>query len=172
MRPQKDKSVRLEITFTKEQFEELKQAKSLLSHIAHTGSLAEVISVLARKFNQSKLGKPEISAQNNNPFKRQSEVSSASINKPPVGSAAEFKKAMPANKKRPHISVHLKRKLYSDAQGCCQYENPDGNRCESQFQLQIDHVIPVRWGGKTMPENLRLLCRTHNLLAAEQMGLH
>ena len=133
VRPQKDESVRLEITFTKEQFHDLKKAKSLLSHIAHTGSLADVISVLARKFNQSKLGKPEISAQNNNPFKRQSEVSSASINKPPVGSAAEFKKTMPANKKRAPISVHLKRKLYSEAKGCCQYENSDGHRCGSQF---------------------------------------
>ena len=58
IRPQKDESVRLEITFTKEEFEELKQARSLLSHIAHSGSWSEVISVMARKFNQSKLGKP------------------------------------------------------------------------------------------------------------------
>ena len=160
VRPQKDESVRLEITFTKEQFHELKKAKSLLSHIAHTGSLADIISVLARKFNQSKLGKPEICAQNKNSIKSQSEA------------ATEFKKTIPTNKKRPHISEHLKRKLYSEAKGCCQYESPNGNRCGSQFQLQIDHVIPVRWAGTSLPENLRLLCRTHNLLAAEQMRLH
>ncbi len=169
VRPQKDESVRLEITFTKEQFDELKKARSLLSHIAHSGSLAEVISVLARKFNQSKLGK---SGQIKNPCKSQSEASSVSTSKPRFGSATEFIETIPASKKRPHISVHLKRKLYSEAQGCCQYENPDGSRCRSEFQLQIDHVTPVAWGGTNSPENLRLLCRTHNLLAAEQMRLH
>ncbi len=160
VRPQKDESVRLEITFTKEQFEELKKAKSLLSHIAHTGSLAEVISVLASKFNHSKLGKPVHSVQIKNPIKSQSEA------------ATEFKKAMPANKKRPHIPVHLKRKLYLEAKGCCQYQNPDGSRCGSEFQIQIDHVTPVAWGGTTSAENLRLLCRTHNIFAARQLGLH
>ncbi len=169
VRPQKDESVRLEITFTKEQFEELKKAKSLLSHIAHTGSLAEVISVLARKFNQSKLGKPD---EIKIPTKSQIEASSDSKNKPPVGSATELTEKMTVNKKRPNIPMHLKRKLYLEAKGCCQYESPDGSHCGSQFQIQIDHVIPVRWGGTSSPENLRLLCRTHNLLAAEQMGLH
>ncbi len=57
VRPQKDKSVRLETTFTKEQFEELKQAKSFLSHVVHNGSWAEVITALASKLNQSKMGK-------------------------------------------------------------------------------------------------------------------
>ena len=130
VRPQKDESVRLEMTFTKEQFDELKKAKSLLSHIAHTGSMAEVISVLAKKFNQSKLGKSD---EIKNPTKSQSEASSVSTNKPRFGSATEFIETIPPSKKRPHIPVHLKRKLYSEAKGCCQYENSDGHRCGSQF---------------------------------------
>ena len=161
VRPQKDESVRLEITFTKDEFEELNKAKSLMSHIVHNGSWAEVISVMARKFNESKLGK-----------------SSGSL-RPPLGSATEAvgskSKTVSAPSpitKRPHISVHLKRKLYADAQGCCQYQSPDGKRCGSKFQVQIDHVTPVTWGGKSSAENLRLLCRTPNLLAARQLGLH
>ena len=188
VRPQKDESVRLEITFTKEQFEELKKAKSLLSHIAHTGAMAEVIAVLARKFNQSKLGKPDHSVQIKNPVKIQIEAGSVSSNQPPFGSATELRETMTVNKKpklkpekvslpsplskRAYISVPLKRKLYSEAKGCCQYESPEGSRCGSQFQIQIDHVTPVSWGGTTSRENLRLLCRTHNLLAARQLGLH
>ena len=69
VRPQKNESVRLEITFTIEQFEELKKAKSLLSHVAHTGSWAEVISVMARKSNQSKLGKSTLGSAADPGFK-------------------------------------------------------------------------------------------------------
>ncbi len=172
IRPQKDGSVRLEITFTKEQFEELKKAKNLLSHIAHSGSWAEVISVMAEKFNQSKLGKSNHSIQDKNSDSRL-------ISHPILGSATEVrdlkskKVTLPSPLiKRSYISVSLKRRLYLKAQGCCQYQSPDGSRCGSQFQIQIDHVTPVSWGGATSLENLRLLCRTHNLLAAQQLGLH
>lgn len=161
IRPQKDESVRLEITFTKEEFEELKKAKSLMSHVVHNGSWAEVITAMARKSNQTKLGKSSGSVQ------------------PTLGSATESveskSKTVSASyplTKRPHISVHVKRKLYVQAEGCCQYQSPDGKRCGSRFQVQIDHVTPVNWGGKSSAENLRLLCRTHNLLEARKLGLH
>lgn len=197
VRPQKDGSVRLETTFTKEQFEELKQAKSLLSHIAHSGSWAEVISVMAKKTNQAKLGKlnnahqsksdniknnrnnNSQSANNENPMSGQSQTACYSKNIPRAGSATDVRDlklerfSRPSTvSRRPPISVHLKRKLFVEAQGCCQYQSPDGARCRSQFQLQRDHITPVAWGGAASVENLRLLCRTHNLLAARELGLH
>ncbi len=184
VRPQKDESVRLEITFTKEQFEELKKAKSFLSHVVHSGSWSEVITVLASKLNQSKMGKPvknedSKSVSNKIPNPSQSEAGLGLSQEPLSGSATEFKnpnaqktsRAASAQKRAP-ISVHLKRQLYAEAQGCCQYQSPDGSRCGSQFQVQIDHVTPVAWGGSNLAENLRLLCRTHNLLAARELGLH
>ena len=158
VRPQKDESVRLEITFTKEQFEELKKAKNLLSHISHSGSWAEIISVMARKFNHSKLGKSNL-------VKTDSATEVRDLKSEKISSPSPLLR-------RPYIPVSLKRKLYTGAQGCCQYQSPDGNRCGSQFQIQIDHVTPVALGGETSFENLRLLCRTHNLLAAQQLGRH
>ena len=54
----------------------------------------------------------------------------------------------------------------------CEYQGPGGQRCGSRFQTQIDHVIPVALGGTNDVRNLRLLCRTHNLLMAEKtLGL-
>jgi 5-methylcytosine-specific restriction endonuclease McrA len=41
----------------------------------------------------------------------------------------------------------------------------DGGRCvecESDFELQFDHVIPVALGGATTENNLQLLCATCN----------
>ena len=166
VRPQKDGSVRLEITLTKEQFEELKDAKSFLSHVVHYGSWAEVISALATKLNQSKRGKQN---KTSGPVKSE------------LGSATEFKNPdlqgpspAPLARKRAPISVHIKREVFAKAKGCCQYVAPNGSRCDSQFQIQIDHIVPVNWGGPSSIDNLRLLCRTHNLLMAQarNLGLH
>jgi hypothetical protein len=43
-----------------------------------------------------------------------------------------------------------------------------GVRCGSQAWLEIDHHQPAGKGGSSKPSNLRLLCRAHNGLAAEQ----
>ncbi len=157
VRPQKDESVRLEITLTKDQFEELKQAKNFLSHVVHNGSWAEVITALASKLNKSKMGNP---------------------NKAPSRSATEFKNSKAqkitlnvSKQKRELISAHLKREVFKEADACCQYQSPDGKRCGSHFQIQIDHMTPVAWGGSSSTDNLRLFCRTHNLLLAQQMRL-
>lgn len=55
IKPQKDDSVRIELTLTKKQFSELEQAKSLLSHICPNGNFAEIIYELAKRFNDKKL---------------------------------------------------------------------------------------------------------------------
>lgn len=46
---------------------------------------------------------------------------------------------------------------------CCQYVDPKtGRKCASKYGLEVDHLQP-RWaGGNHDPENLRLLCRSHN----------
>jgi 5-methylcytosine-specific restriction endonuclease McrA len=44
-------------------------------------------------------------------------------------------------------------------------------KCQSTYQLQVDHRVPIARGGSNEESNLRVLCRTHNLLAAKQWGL-
>ena len=85
VRPQKQGSVRLEITLTTELFEELKDAKSFLSHVVHNGSWAEVISALAIKLNQSKREK-----QNKSSGPVKSELNSATEFKNPDLRAQEI----------------------------------------------------------------------------------
>lgn len=52
----------------------------------------------------------------------------------------------------------------------CTYKDPrTGKICGSTYQLQVDHIYPKALGGSDEPENLRSLCRKHNLLMAEKM---
>ena len=55
------------------------------------------------------------------------------------------------------VSRRLKNHLLDKAGGRCQYPG-----CEETHYLQIDHILPVRMGGKAKPENLQVLCGAHN----------
>jgi hypothetical protein len=57
LKPQRDDSVRLEITLNPEQMASLQQAKDLLTHILPDPTWAELITLLAQKQIQKKLGK-------------------------------------------------------------------------------------------------------------------
>lgn len=48
--------------------------------------------------------------------------------------------------------------------GRCAYAAPDGTRCGGRGGLEYDHVTPWSLGGSSDdPQNIRLLCRAHNL---------
>jgi len=54
--------------------------------------------------------------------------------------------------------------------GRCTFLNPEGTRCPATRWLEIDHIIPYALGGRSDDiGNLRLLCRTHNLLSARRI---
>lgn len=51
----------------------------------------------------------------------------------------------------------------------CTFKTSDGMRCDETDDLQVDHRIPQALGGTNDSSNLRTLCRSHNLLMAEQV---
>lgn len=73
--------------------------------------------------------------------------------------------------------VVLKRKLIRKAEHRCEYVSPQtGRRCDSTYFLECDHKFPYFLGGKTVPQNMRILCAQHNkflfyeLKSAEVLG--
>jgi 5-methylcytosine-specific restriction endonuclease McrA len=55
----------------------------------------------------------------------------------------------------------------------CQYQDvKTKNKCNSQYQLEIEHIQPLALGGSNDIANLRVLCRTHNALMAKRSGLN
>src|SRR5690606_1326090 len=76
--------------------------------------------------------------------------------------AATSKNSRQSSSPRKHIPVATKRAVYQRDK-CCQWRNPrTGRVCGSKFQLQIDHIRPIWAEGENNPENLQLLCATHN----------
>jgi hypothetical protein len=61
-----------------------------------------------------------------------------------------------------YIPRSVKRFILKRAAGKCEHIHTDGERCSSHFQTQFDHVIAFSKGGKTIAENMQLLCRVHN----------
>ena len=47
--------------------------------------------------------------------------------------------------------------------------NSEAKRCEAIHRLEFDHVTPRAYGGQNTVDNLRLLCRAHNNLAAKDV---
>ena len=72
-----------------------------------------------------------------------------------------------------YISAALRREVAQRDGHRCTYvapadSGPDGTRrCGPIHQLEFDHVTPRAFGGQNSLENLRLLCRAHNNLAAK-----
>ena len=67
------------------------------------------------------------------------------------------------------VSAELRRQIWERDQGRCAWVGPDGKRCDSRWQVEVDHVDPAARGGKATLDRLRLLCRGHNLLHAEDV---
>lgn len=181
LKPQGDNSVRLEITLSQEQFAELKQAKDLLSHVCPDGTWSKVIAHLAMVHNRRKLvgrklkdnKKFETDLSSDESLKLDFSVMTNTL--AALSKAKHLSKTSSTAKlrvKRSPIKITTQRALLKKARHCCEYQDPrTGRKCESRYQLQVDHIQPLALGGKNEMRNFRILCRTHNLLAAKKAGL-
>jgi HNH endonuclease len=71
--------------------------------------------------------------------------------------------------KRVPIPVATKRQVWLRDGGKCGFvDAKTGNRCDSWYFLELDHIVAVALGGSNDPSNLRLRCRGHNQRTAFQ----
>jgi len=177
----------LHLKLTPEQYEKLKKARSLLSHVVHDGGFAEIIEVLCDKLIQKKEGKAlrkptagvavEPVDNDQEPLAEDKSTAAPAVkltenNQGPrneLGATAAA--AAKTSGRRTAIPISLQRLIYQRAQACCEYVSATGHRCRSRYQTQVDHIVPLAKGGGNEPENLRILCRTHNLSEARRWGL-
>jgi 5-methylcytosine-specific restriction endonuclease McrA len=61
----------------------------------------------------------------------------------------------PAKRKREPIPKDVRHTVWARDEGCCA-------ECDSDFDIQYDHIIPFSMGGASTVENLQLLCARGN----------
>jgi 5-methylcytosine-specific restriction endonuclease McrA len=66
------------------------------------------------------------------------------------------------------VSAELRRQVWERDGGRCAWTSPEGKRCGSRWQLEVDHKEAVAQGGPATLDNLRLACRGHNFRHAEE----
>jgi len=82
---------------------------------------------------------------------------------------SERRKSKPVGARRSrHIPPDIRNRVYARDKGRCSFVGANGKRCNSTWDLEIDHVLPFARGGNNSPGNLRLLCRKHNMYEAEK----
>ena len=165
---QKNGSLRIELTISEAQFEQIKECQNYLSHKIPNANLSIVISHAIEYFIQNKTQRKfkvtgKISAntksKSKNSTKTTAQTNSQISNFHP-------KKPNPNLKiTTRNIPSRIKRIVFERAGGCCEFVNHvTGKKCNSKFQLEIDHIRPWSLGGDHSLNNLRVLCRTHNQL--------
>ncbi len=65
-----------------------------------------------------------------------------------------------------YIRSSVRERVLERAGYQCEFRGPGGVRCSWRTGLEIDHVDPYAKGGGVGEENLRALCRAHNLFSA------
>ena len=68
-----------------------------------------------------------------------------------------------------HIPAEVKRAVWARDGRCCRWPLTSGGVCGSTTRLELDHIVPLARGGTSTVSNLRVLCATHNQLAARQV---
>lgn len=77
-------------------------------------------------------------------------------------------KRVRAQKSSTGIPRAVRREVFQRDGEQCTYVATDGRRCSARAFLELDHVQPRAQGGSDDVQNLRVRCRAHNQLWAEQ----
>ncbi len=93
--------------------------------------------------------------------KRDAHAGSRAFQAPPGAQASRLHLAR-------YIPSSVRERQLEGADYQCEFRGPGGVRCTARTRLEVDHIDPIGKGGSCDEENLRVLCRGHNLLAAER----
>jgi 5-methylcytosine-specific restriction endonuclease McrA len=136
--------------------EDLETLRALLAHKVPSGDLSAVVREAVRCAVEQY-------------GKRRGAVAPRRKAAPAAAQRDSFPPQPPASGNPRYISAAVRREVWQRDGGRCAWVSADGRRCESRWQLELDHVMPVALGGTSVASNLWIACRIHNLLRAEQV---
>ncbi len=165
--PLSEETFRVQFTASKALRDKLKQAQELLGHSVPNGDLSTIVEkaldllitdVKKKRFGVGRKPKPSPSPESS-PSSPRAKSPSAS----PMPKAAEPR---PISR---HIPDAIKRAVYERDNGRCTFTDEQGRRCGEAMFLELDHVHGFAKTQEHSVEGIRLRCRGHNQLAAEQL---
>ena len=86
-----------------------------------------------------------------------------------VKAKAIVKQDKPVTSKSRAVPLNTRRAVLQRDNYQCTYCAADGTQCRERVGLEIDHITPFSLGGTHEIENLRVVCKAHNGLFAEQV---
>ena len=86
---------------------------------------------------------------------------------PPLGASAPAGGPGPAPSRR--VPAAVQERVFHRAGYRCEYESPSGNRCPQRTGLEIEHTRPFAIFRSHDEAYLRVYCRRHNALRAEEV---
>jgi hypothetical protein len=165
---------RLSTTVTRRFLAKLKTARSGLSH-AIPGATTEQVLEVALDLLLEKQARAR--GQVKKPRSAATTMAPSVTTKPPVAEppltliAPDPDSAAPNHRRtgpRKAIPAAVKRAVWERDAGRCSWPLDGGGVCGSTHRLELDHIVPWgRWGGETV-DDLRVVCRAHNTLAARR----
>ena len=185
---------RIEVTVSDEIRSTLERIKDLMRHRNPTGDLEMILEaslgLLLAKLEKERLGKTsrprKAKTQAPGPAQEDTKLEvhweradgpehrDAKAEEPTAparANADDSRAAADAEKpaRRGYISNETRREVFARDGERCTYVDAEGHRCPARGHLELDHVHARALGGSHGPENLRIRCRRHNQLYAEQV---
>ena len=145
----------LQVTVDQETLQLLQEVKSLLSHEIPDGDLSKILKKISKESLEILKNKKGRSTE--------SKIQTADHQtKHRSSKPCEIKKTSR------YIPIETRRLVFQKAQGRCEFIGSDGKRCESHYQLEIDHKLAWSQGGSHDEANLSCLCKVHNTFRTKE----
>ncbi|MDB5214709.1 MAG: hypothetical protein JWO86_2636, partial [Myxococcaceae bacterium] len=151
--PLSEARFRVQLTASAELREKLERARDLMSHANPSGDLAVVVEkaldLLLDRLEKQRLGK---------------------VTRPTRLTATTPRVDRPrTSRARSAIPRGVRREVFGRDGGTCTFVDTEGRRCPSRAHLELDHILSRALGGSDEASNLRVRCRAHNRLHAEEV---
>ena len=184
---------RLALTVSRETKDKLERVQDLMRHRNPNGDLESIfdlsIDLLLTKLEKERLGKTSrtkakmrvvasgvdgmsSALRDDATTAERGDATSSPRDDAPAADRHDATSSDPDDKRtrrRSHIPRAVRREVCARDQEQCTYVDTEGNRCPARGFLELDHVKAKALGGSDEVANLRLRCRIHNHLHAEQI---
>ena len=164
----------------------IERARALASHRLPNGDLAGLVKLMATTFvRQEEKRRFGIGAKRRRPKTEtttETETATESESErcgergtPPGGASVPPSASKPAareprsrtaettDQRGRYVPATVRREIHERDGGQCAFVSADGRRCKARAFLELDHREPLARGGAPDAQNMRLLCRAHNL---------